>query len=608
MNTFRFDFPFIAALLVASMGVGLGQSPGFLPLSEVVPGMKGTGKTIFQGIQVEDFEVEVLGVLENIRPQQNMILARLGGDQIQKTGVFSGMSGSPVYIDGKLIGAIAYSFAFSREPIAGITPIQEIVDIFRQAPGEGRILSSSGTGRDPAALYQAKALSDLLPIRSFPFDDLVFDTAAWGMNQELRPIGTPVSLSGLSPQALRFVEPGLRSLGMLPVASMGSGRSNDFGEPTLEPGSTLAVQMIRGDLDASASGTVTHVSGNRIYAFGHPFMGAGFTDMPMTKAAVLTVIPSLSTSQKVSASGEFIGSIKQDRSTGVMGLLGEKPKMIPVQVNLLTSRNEKRGFRYEVITDDLLTPLLTTLAVFNSITSSESAIGGQTLKVQCKIAIKDQPEVQFENSVSDLANANVTAAVTAGAPLAFLMNAGFDDLEVEQMEVDISAVEQTRKAVVEQIWVDRGELRAGEELQLTVFLRKPNGDRISEKYPLKIPEQVSPGPLEVVVGEGMSLTQLDTEAGTSKFEPENVHQLIRAINNLKKNNRLYIRLYRKHPGVIVGGEGLPELPPSLLELYGSSRTSGSAKAIDRVIYVEHELPPTDFVLEGYRTIRISVRG
>jgi hypothetical protein len=235
-------------------------------------------------------------------------------------------------------------------------------------------------------------------------------------------------------------------------------------------------------------------------------------------------------------------------------------------------------------------------------------MGSQTLSVQCTISIKDQPEVKFENNVSDLSNGTVMAAITASAPLSFLMSSGFDDLEVEEVQVSVQAVEETNKAIVDQIWVDRGELKAGEELELTVFLRKPNGETISEQYPIKIPDQLPPGPLEILVGEGMSIIQLDSESDDARFEPENVRQLIRAINNLKKNNRLYIRLYRKQAGAIVGGEGLPGLPPSLLELYRSQRTSGGAKAINKVIYVEHELPPTDFVLDGHKSVRVDVKG
>jgi hypothetical protein len=566
--------------------------------------MKGIGKTVFLGVEVEEFEAEILGVLENFRPQQNVILARLRGETVERTGVFAGMSGSPVYIDGRLIGAVAFSFAFSKEPIAGITPINEMVEIFRQKAGSLNTLSAL---RPVTDLYEVTQMAQVLRLPSV-LDGFEVEVPQLGASQKLTPILTPVSFSGLSQEALRVFAPQFRRLGLLPVSGIGSGRYSDFGEATLEPGSTLSVQLIRGDLDSGASGTVTHVTGNKVYAFGHPFLGAGYTDLPMNKGAVVSVIPSLSSSQKIAAIGEPIGSIRQDRATGVLGITGEVPSLIPIQVKLKTSRNEEKIFSYEVVENNLLSPLLMTLAVFNSLNSSERTIGAQTLKVVSKISVKGQPEVRFENSVSDLVNSTTVAALAATAPVSFLLSSGFEGVEVEQVEVEITAVEQTRTAVLEKIWVDKGEVKPGEEVKVTAFIRKPSGETTSESFPVKIPEQMTPGPVDIIVGEGLSLARVDSESGRAEYIPENVRQLIRAINNLKKNDRLYIRLYRDSQGMIVGGEGLPELPPSLLELYGSKRTSGTATPLGKVIYFEHELPPTDFVLEGHKTVQIMVRG
>lgn len=602
----RFGYFHLSAALFLFSSVATAQSPDFLSLDQIKPGMKGFGKTIFRGVQVEEFGVEVLGVLENIRPRQNLILAKLSGEQVEQTGVFAGMSGSPVYIENKLVGAVAFSFPFSKEPIAGITPISEMVEVFSRRPGG---VASSAHPMTTGQMQQVVASPQSLPLTSRSAAGSLSVETGWAKGFRLVPIDTPVSFSGLSPEVFGLLKSRFEAIGLAPLLAVGSGRASDFGEATLEPGSTLAVQLIRGDLDVSAVGTVTHVSGNRVYAFGHPFLGAGFTDLPMSKGAVLTVISSLSTSQKVAASGEAVGSIKQDRATGVLGVIGDEPELIPLQVDLLTSRNEKKVFNYEVITDTLLTPLLITLAVYNSISSSESLVGSQTLKVQCTVAIKDQPEVKFENSVSDLVNSSVNAALVAAAPVSFLLTSGFEELEVEQIGVSITVVEQTRKATVDKVWVDRDQVRPGEEVRLTVFLRKPNGETVSENIPIKIPEQISPGPLQLLVGEGLSVSKIDSDSSTSEeYEPENVRQLIRAINNLKKNDRLYVRVYRTSPGVIVGGEGLPGLPPSFLELYGSSRTSGETKAIDKVIFVEHEMPPTEFVLEGSQTVEVEVQS
>ena len=375
----------------------------------------------------------------------------------------------------------------------------------------------------------------------------------------------------------------------------------------LQAGSTITVQLVRGDIEVSASGTATHIEGDRIYGFGHPFLSIGTTDLPLNKGAVLTIIPNLMTSEKISATLEPIGSIKQDRATGIMGVAGEEAQLIPVRLRLHTSRNEVKELNFEVVTDNFLTPFLMSFTVHSSIVSSERSIGDQTIQVKCTISIKGQSDVNFESSVSDRVSSPVFAALAAASPVHLLLNSGFEELVMEKIDVEITAVEQTREATVETIWQDRLEVAPGEEVHLTVFLRQSNGDTIIKKYPVKIPEEITPGPLKIVVADGMSLTREDAETGVGEFIPESLQQLIKAINNLKKNDRLYIRLVREQAGAIISGERMPDLPPSLLALYGSRKTSGELKPMGEVIYVEHELPATEFVLNGRQEISVNVK-
>jgi hypothetical protein len=584
------------------------QTAGFFPLEKVQAGQKGYGKTIFVGDRVEQFEFEVLGVLKNMGPKQDLILARLSGERLAHTGVFAGMSGSPVYIEDKLVGAVAYAFSFSKDPIAGITPIQQIVDIFKERPETTPIMI--GKAHPQNLLDPSDQIAALLPpeLRGFSKDQREAGTHA------LQQIATPLNLSGFSALAVDQFTPQLRALGLEPVRGIGGmaaqspgGQAPGAGEEGLEPGSTVAVQLVRGDMDVSAVGTVTHVSGNQIYAFGHPFLSIGYTDLPLAKASVITVIPSLMNSMKVAATTHSIGTIRQDRATGVMGVTGEKARLIPVKLRLKTSRNENKEFNYEVVTDNFLTPFLMAFTVQNGIISSERAIGGQTLQIKCNIAVKGQPEIVFENSVSDLSSSTAFAAIAASAPVHFLLSSGFDDVVMERITIDISAVEQTRQAVVEKVWQDKLEARPGEEVNLTVFLRKPNGDVKVEKYPITVPKDISPGVLKLMIGDGSSMERSDV-AASQGFTPTSLRQLIKAINNLKKNNRLYVRLYRDQAGAVIDGEPLPDLPPSLLTLYRSQKTAGEVKTINQVIYIEHELPATDSVLSGQKIIRINVKS
>lgn len=581
-----------------------GQSVEFYPLESIQPGQTGYGKTVFEGTRVDTFQVEILGVLKNVGPKQNMILARLSGGPIARTGVFAGMSGSPVYIEDKLIGAVAYAFPFAKEPIAGITPIREMVDIFKEKPESG---PRRARRVNPDKMYDVAQLPSFLSHFELP-QFFVEPSLTRGQDLgRLQPIATPLNLSGFSPRSIQQFSSQLELLGLVPVRGMGTARMEAYEDVPLQAGSTITVQLVRGDIEVSASGTATHIEGDRIYGFGHPFLSIGTTDLPLNKGAVLTIIPNLMTSEKVSATLEPIGSIKQDRATGIMGVAGEEAQLIPVRLRLHTSRNEVKELNFEVVTDNFLTPFLMSFTVHSSIVSSERSIGDQTIQVKCTISIKGQSDVNFESSVSDLVSSPVFAALAAASPVNFLLNSGFEELVMEKIDVEITAVEQTREATVETIWQDRLEVDPGEEVHLTVFLRQSNGDTIIKKYPVKIPEEITPGPLKIVVADGMSLTREDAETGVGEFIPESLPQLIKAINNLKKNDRLYIRLVREQAGAIISGEGMPDLPPSLLALYGSRKTSGELKSMGEVIYVEHELPATEFVLNGRQEISVNVK-
>jgi hypothetical protein len=533
-----------------------------------------------------------------------VILARLSGDKIDRFGVFAGMSGSPVYIDDRLVGAVAYAFTFATEPIAGITPIQEMVDIFKR-----RADTSFKIGRKmkPSQIYAASQFP-FVPSANRNRIEVGSGFGQFAHYGRLSPISTPVNFSGFSVSTLDDFGGYLGSMGFLPVMGGGSARDEDWDSIPLEPGSTISVQLVRGDMEVSASGTVTHIVGDKVYAFGHPFMSIGNTDIPMSKTAVLGIIPNLMNGQKISASTEPMGAIRQDRATGILGYKGESSKLIPINLKLKTSRNTTSEFDYEIVNDNFLAPFLVSFSVHSSIVSSERALGGQTLQLKCKIALDGEPEINFENNISDIASSPALAAMTAAAPVYLILNSGFEKIVIEKITLELSAVEQTRDAVLDRVWQDKLEARAGEEVGITVFVRKANGEVTSEKYPVKIPEGVSPGPLKIMIGDGVSLTKLDAEMDQYEFIPQTVGQLVKAINNLKKNDRLYIRLFREQKGAVIAGEGLPGLPPSLLALYNSKKTSGDTQPIKRVVYVEHELPATDYVLTGHKILEIKIKG
>lgn len=599
----------LSCLMLAGLAFGVAaraHAQAYYPLDKIVPGQKAVGRTVFLGTKIEEFPIEIIGVLHNVGPNQNQILARVTGGPAVATGIYAGMSGSPVFIDGKIVGAIAYAFPFSKEAIAGITPIQEIVSIFDEKPAIRQTIARSDL--NPARLYSTPtALSPGAQLPSVRVDGAAHAVAGPLPGLSMEPIASPLNLSGFSPQALQYFAPQFQALGLSPVRGGGGGggpASTGSAGAGLEPGSTLTVQLVRGDMDINASGTVTWVEGDRIYAFGHPFLSMGYTDLPMNRGEVLTILPNLAVSSKVSVTREFVGSIRQDRATGILGIRGRKPALIPVHIKLHTSRNEVKDFNYEVVADNFLTPFLMNFTVFNTLVSSERSLGSQTLQVRGKIRVADQPDVEFENAVAADINTPVYASLAVASPVNFLMSSGFKNVNLKSIDIDIEAVEEVREARLEGIWQNRLKVKRGEEVELTVFLKRGNGETVTEKYPVRIPEDIAPGPLNILVSDGITLVRSD--ADDVDFVPKDLGQLIKAINNLKRNNRLYVRLYRSEPGAVIQGEGLPDLPPSMMTILGSSKTAGSLDSIQNVVLGEYELQQGNFVINGKKVVRVEV--
>jgi hypothetical protein len=334
-----------AALLAA-------PTPEYIPLAEIRPGMKGIGKTVFQGDRVEEFGVEILGILENAGPKQSIILGRLSGSQLERAGVLQGMSGSPVYINGRLAGAVALAFPFAKEPIAGIRPIEEML--------------RSGSSRVPRTLNVRASLSDRSVTERLPKPESY-------SGGRLIEIATPVSFTGFPSTTIDQFAPQLRALGLEPVQGLSGGTSRNAPPTTtpLQPGSMISVQLMTGDMTVGADGTVTHIDRNRVYAFGHRFLAVGATELPFARASVITLLPNVNTSFKISASGAAAGAILEDNSVGVSGELGRRPAMVPLDISV----NKQSSYRMEMVNDPLLSPLLLQMAIYGSLDATERTLG-----------------------------------------------------------------------------------------------------------------------------------------------------------------------------------------------------------------------------------------
>jgi len=581
------------------------------PLDDLRPGMKGVARTVFSGTEPQEFGVEILGVLPGYpAPRQSAIIARLSGPQVEKTSVFAGMSGSPVYIDGRIVGAIAFSFPFAKEPICGITPIQEMIDIF--AAGQG---SKALEPREPRALsFTQLASSDWkpnLPKQAIAGAPMIASVASGSpllplMGQQIQPIATPVVFGGISQQTLALFASDLMSNGLLPVSGAGGAAAitpiGPVTEKTLAPGTSVSVQLVRGDYSIAASGTVTMRDGDQIYAFGHPFLSLGTADMPMAEASVVTVIANTNNSFKLAVPGQMVGAVSQDRATGVFGKLRQAPRMIPVKIKLHTSRARTEEFSYEVANDAFLTPLLMNLTIYNTITASERSLGESTITISGEVGIKGHAPVQLERRFSS-ANAAAMAAGSIAVPVAALLTSGFDNVQLDGITLDITSTDNRYAATLERISIDRNEARRGENIEIQAYVRTESGKQFVQRIPVQIPADAPPGPLVVFVGDGGALQE---SSAAKAFVPQDLGQLVGAINKIRKDDRLYVKLFRVTPGVVIGTSELPNLPPSVVATLNNDRSSGGYTAMPLSPLFEKELAPADFVINGQQVIAIEV--
>jgi hypothetical protein len=489
-----FLFLIISAFAVAVYGqsqqAGLRSSSSaagppnsrLMPLAEIREGMRGTALTVFKGSEAEPFNVEILGVLPGgVGPKQDLIVGRISGGSADRTAVFAGMSGSPVYVDGRLIGAISYSFPFSKEAICGITPIEQMISIFEEGA------SGRKTAVEPAPISFAEIASGKLnaelPRMSGMDGSLVSGVSADSMlmavaGQTFRPIGTPVTFTGISKATLDLFAPQLMQAGLIPVASVGGSAAitplKKAGEDTLQGGSSVSMHLTRGDYSLAAAGTVTLRDGDKIYAFGHPFLSLGTADLPMSESSVITVIPSINNSFKLAVPQAMVGTMTQDRATGVFGTLGRAPKMIPVKLTVQTSRGQTDTIEFEIARDEFLTPLLLNITMYNSLVAQERTIGETTVLIDGAINIAGQAPIKLQRRFAG-GQSSVMAAGSVAAPVGALLKSRFEGLDISGIDLTLKTIDGSNTAALERIAIDRTEVRAGETVEIQAFARTASG-------------------------------------------------------------------------------------------------------------------------------------
>jgi hypothetical protein len=603
----------LAALvaLLLFVGVRVPAATTTFPVDELKAGMVGIGRTVFQGDRLEAFKVHILGVLRNVvGTRRNLILAKLEGGPLADTGVIAGMSGSPVYIEGRLVGAVSYSLGqFSKEPIAGITPIDEMIQdasapvTRRQAAYVDLKMPLTAEGMRTSL---RQAFSWVRPFAETPGDVQVFGAGVdAGIGTMLRPIATPLTIGGFDASVIDPLASAFREQGFLPMmAGAGGQDAVARSQQPLRPGDPIGVALVTGDLEFGATGTVTEVDGNRVYAFGHPFYGLGPTQFPMTRAYVHTILPSLFSSSKLASTGEIIGTMQQDRATAIAGTLGPGPTLIPIKLKLTSDRGTTKTFNMSIVNDQLFTPLLAYVSILNTLSSYERQNGAASYTVRGSASVKKYGTVDFEDLFTG-DQPSVGAATYVVGPINFLLRNAFEDVAIEGLNLEIDASEQSKSATLERVWIDGNRPKPGSMVTLKALMRTYRGEEITRSVPVEIPANAR-GSVSIMVTDGSRLSQLEArELQLQPLQTRDLPQMIRVLNQARKNNRLYVRLVSPDAGAVVKGEALSSLPPSVLAVMESDRNGGSFKPLGAALLGQWEIA-TDHAVSGSRTLTLSL--
>lgn len=570
-----------AACAVGSLGAGQGPSrasanaTAFMPVDAVMPGMIGTGRTVYAGEKLEDFKVEIIGTMSNITgPARKLILAKLSGGPVDQAGVIAGMSGSPVYIGGKLVGAVSYALgSFPKEPIAGITPIGEMLtDIdtptaSRPASGDFALGATATPDQVFAALRRvftrASGGADLMsPVSAAPYAD--------GM---LRPIGAALSIRGFDSTVAFNVSGAFGDHAFSDSVVAGSDNAAQGAPPpsaALRPGDAVGASLMRGDFEMGATGTVTFVDGDRIYAFGHPFLGLGPTRMPMTRARVYTVLPSLQSSMKIADLGPAIGTISQDRATAIGGSMGAKPPELEVGIKLVPAIGPERKFSFHVTHDPALTPLFAYVSMLNVLSSYHKQQGALTIGINATASFGADGRVAINDLFSgDQALVGVANSVLG--PMTAMMSNNFKQALPDRLDITLNVSETEGGMTIERAWLDTTQPRYGATHTLHVMLKNLRGQTETRSVPVTMPS-AGPSQLTLLVADAPTLANLEDK----ELDPNVAHSLpdlVTGLNRIRRNNKLYVRLIESAAGSVVAGRAQPSLPGSTRSVIDADKSS-----------------------------------
>lgn len=576
----------ISFILLYTCNVFSEIKSDIMKLDEIKIGMKGICKTVFVGYKVEDFEIEVIGIIENIFPKKSIILIKCKGEKIKESGVAAGMSGSPVYLNGKLVGALAYSWGFPKEAIAGVTPIVDMLDVDEES-GESPKKDSPRPNKLGTPDIPLKPLSGLLLVGGF--DELLFEE----LKKELKKFDFLVQ---------QF-----------------AGRNiSEKNEQKLEPGGAVGVNLVSGDLDVSAVGTLTYIEDKKIFAFGHRMLNLGDTDLPLTSAYIYGIFPSYEHSFKLGATTKEIGRITFDRESGIVGEIGKFAKLIPLKVELINeNKKSSTTYNFQVIKNKILSGKLIALVIANTIGSFSKSMGESTLELNLNIKIKSLPEVKFKDTYYSSMTPQMVVLQNILPVLETLADNDFSEIEFEEISAKMNLHSRKKVAEIQNIYPSKNKVKPGEKLNINVTLRKFGTGTETISIPVTIPFDIPEGFLSIVVCDGLTSniidsTRISREVGFGsrqiglplKTKPASLKHLIELIEKQEKNTDIIVKLFiPKRYGAYVEGEEMQSLPYSVFQIMKSSNNTKYREMFDTVYNYVYN---TDVVITGNQRLNIIV--
>jgi len=593
---------FLALVLVVSSCVFLAAQSNIsqptIPVDQIHAGMRGVAYTVFEGTKPEPMDVEVLGVMHNANgPKGDVILVRLHGAKVEYTGVVAGMSGSPVYLDGKLAGALAFRIGeFSKEPIAGVTPIASMLEInaLDKSPAEEASATKPG-------------ISNATSKTAAPGDAASLPASTQDFADYLKPIETPLVFNGFTEDAVRNFAPQFATAGIVPVMGAGSVSQDKQPEP-LVAGSAVSAILVRGDMDIAATCTVTYIDPQRLLACGHPLLQFGSVDLPMNKAEVLATLPSPLNAFKIINTTEQAGAFVQDRHTGILGVFNRQPEMIPVSLNIHSSAGDKQ-FHYEVLNNPRLSPVAIMATVFSALHGVNEYGEEITYRLSGSIGVQGFPEVALKNMFTPADNgqtAAMSAALSLGERFGRIYDNPYNAPAVKSVKLDFDLVRERRWARLESARTDVTEARPGDEIMVETVLAPYRGERSVRQIPVKIPTSASKGTLRILVSDGETLDRVG-RVNPAFGRKLDLASTIALLNKEHSNNRVYVSLLEADPEARVADKVMPTLPLSIMNVMDGMRGNQEMIVSGESNVDETATPPLDYVVSGAQLLTVTIK-